>query len=410
MTLFTSRRTMLKALGVGGMTLAAGCLAASEPTTAATQVQSDDTAVGQLELLYEFARPTPQMTFPGELPENVAIDASGNKYVSIASLGHVWKFGPDNELEQPNAAEGVPPFAVFPVSGTFLVGTIGLEVDADGTVYVCFASDFDKLEEDPGESATNGIWTVKEGEAPELFAEITPLAAGALTFPNDLVLFDDSLLVTDSLSGVVWQVRKDEATVWSDSPLLAGGEDFGADGIQVSRDGATVYVTNIARGSIVAIPVNEDGTAGEASVFVDGLAGPDGLAMDVDGNLYVADNRGNQIVRVSPDANVEVLAQNDGQDDEDTDDDGEQEQNGDQDQDRDRDGDQDGEQDQDRDRDQDCVTEDGAPVLDSPADVTFGTTEGEETSVFIVNLAFSADPKPSLMKLDVGIQGFPATE
>ncbi|KTG17174.1 hypothetical protein AUR66_02735 [Haloferax profundi] len=393
---------MLKAVGAGGVALTAGCLASSDvPTAAATQADGSD--VGELDVLYEFARPTPQMTFPGELPENVAIDTDGNKYVSIASLGHIWKFGPDNELLQPNAVEGIPPFATFQVSGTFLVGTVGLEVDSDGTVYVCFASDFDKLEQDPGESATNGIWTVKEGEEPELYAAITPLAEGALTFPNDLTLFGDSLLVTDSLSGVVWQVRRDETSVWSDSSLLVGGEDLGADGIQVSKDGKTVYVTNIAAGTIVEIPVNEDGSAGEASVFVDGLVGPDGLAMDVDENLYVADNRGNRIVRVSPSGDVEVLAENDQEDDgveDDTDRDREQEQA------QDRGPDQDGEPDRDQDRDQDCDVDD-EPVLDNPADVTFGTTADEETSVFIVNLAFSDDPKPSFMKLDVGVAGLP---
>lgn len=421
---------MLKATGAGGLALAAGCLTASVPPTAAAQSdeqaddEADDTSAEALELLYEFARPTPQLTFPGELPENVAIDPEGNKYVSIASLGHVWKFSADNELEQPNAAEGVPPFATFDVSGTFLVGTVGLEVDSEGTVYVCFASDLDKLEEDPGESATNGIWTVREGEEPELFAEITPLEEGALTFPNDLTFFGDSLLVTDSFGGLVWRVRKDETEVWAQSPLLFGGEDFGADGIQVSKDGSTVYVTNIAEGTIVEIPVTADGSAGEPSVFVDGLVGPDGLAMDVDGNLYVADNRGNRILRVSPDGVVDVLAENvpddDGQfddgDDQEYEPDREQEHDRDQDhepdRDRDRDPDSDHDQDRDRDqdwdrdRDQDCVVDDD-PVLDNPADVTFGTTGDETQALFIVNLALSETPRPSLMKLDVGVPGLP---
>lgn len=335
---------MLKALGVGGAMLAAGVPIASAKS---------HREVGDLELLYEFERPNPGTGFPGVLPENVAIDKRGNKYVSIASLGQIWKFSPGNELVE-------APFTEFQISGDFLVGTIGLEVTPKGTIYVCFASDLATSQAD-----TNGVWVIEPGEDPELFAEISS-GTPAPTFPNDLILFGDSLLVTDSFLGVVWQVRKNETTVWCDSPLLAPpAGDFGADGIQLSKDRKTVYVTNIATGTIVAIPVEKDGSAGEAYVFVDGLAGADGLAMDVKGYLYAADNRGNRIVRISPGGSVETLASNP------------------------------------------VNGINNVPLLDAPADVTFGTTGGEQTAVFIPNLAFSDDPKPSFMKLDVGVPGYP---
>jgi sugar lactone lactonase YvrE len=343
MTIDMSRRTVLKALGVSGVALAGGTTTVSARRT-----------VGELELLYEFAPPNPDENFPGELPENVAIDKQGNKYVSVSPLGQIWQFTPDNTLVE-------EPYAVFDVSGTFLVGTVGVEVDPQGTLYVCFASDLDPPEKQD-QSSTNGVWRVEDGSDPELYAELSTGDGGPPTFPNDLIRFRDSLLVTDSFLGAVWRVREGEAEVWAQSELLSGGEDFGADGIQLSKDKQTVYVTNIAEGTIVKLPVTADGSAGEPELFVDGLTGPDGLAMDTRGNLYVADNRGNEIVRVSPDGTLETLASND----------------------------------------------DGSgPRLDNPADVTFGTAGGEQKSLFIVNLALSETPMPSLMKLDVGVPGLP---
>jgi sugar lactone lactonase YvrE len=335
---------MLKALGAGGMMLAGGASMAS--------AKSHKT-VGKLDILYEFEPYQGPPTEPpfGELPENVAVDKRGNKYVSVPSQGQIWKFSPDNEPVD-------PPFVQFDTGDTFLVGPTGLEVDPQGTLYVCFASDFSSNGAD-----TNGVWTVDEDGTKTPFAEIS---TGTLTFPNDIALFGDSLLVTDSFTGVVWQVREGTKSVWADDPLLkpavspppgpGAPGSFGANGIALSKDKETVYVSNNATGKIIAIPVNNDGTAGTPTEYFSGVVAPDGLALDTRGNLYVADNVANQIVRISPDQTAVPLVS-------------------------------------------------GSP-LDFPADVTFGTSGGEQKSVFIVNLAFSA-AYPTFMKLDVGVPGLP---
>jgi sugar lactone lactonase YvrE len=305
------------------------------------------------EVLYEFDRANPAENYWGQLPENVTVDEAGNKYVSVSSQGQLWKFSPDNELPE-NPAEN--PYAQFSVSGAFLVGTVGVEADAEGSVYTCFASDLDDI----GGSDTNGVWRVDAGGDRELVAELPPDDYEGLTFPNDLVVYDDFLLVTDSFRGVVYRVWFDgEAEVWGGGPLLAPteGGSIGADGIAVGRDG-TVYVTNLDRGYVVEIPVGDDGTAGTPALFVDDdlLVGSDGIAFDVENNLYVAVNGQNAIRRVSPDGDIETLATG---------------------------GD-----------------------LDSPAGVAFGTTSGQRETLFVTNLALpSSGPGPSFMKLDVGVPG-----
>jgi sugar lactone lactonase YvrE len=101
--------------------------------------------------------------------------------------------------------------------------------------------------------------------------------------------------------------------VWSDSPLLRGRSDpdpfnvFGANGIVVLR--GKVYVAITDAGVLVEIPIKPDGSAGEAQDWVqdDSLAGADGLAADVFGNIYVACNFLNTVVRVSPDKRLRTV-------------------------------------------------------------------------------------------------------
>jgi sugar lactone lactonase YvrE len=359
MTRHIPRRTVLKAIGTGAVAFAGGT------TTAAAK---SNRTVGDLDVLYEFTPFEGSPTAPpfGELPENVAIDRRGYKYVSVPSQAQIWTFSPDNELVE-------KPFVQFTATQEFLVGPAGLEVTPDRTLYSTFLSDFSS----DSNAETNGVYAIGEEGEYDLVAPISNGIPNFPSFPNDITLFGKSLLVTDSTDGVVWEVRDGEATVWAGElwdgtssfptgPLapVAPGE-FGPNGIQFSKDGKTLYVANTSKGTVVRIPVHGDGTAGDPAVFATGLGGPDGLAMDTDGSLYVADNGAGRIVRVSPDGQWETIAS-------------------------------------------DATVESETPIFNQPADVTFGTTGGEQKSVFIVNLALNTPlPPPTLMKLDVGVPGLP---
>lgn len=281
----------------------------------------------------------------GELPENIAIDKRGKKYVSFPPLGQIRTYA-SNSLAESTIAN------LDPGSGE---GFIGLEIHPNGTLYSCFVS-FNT----PG-SDTHGIWHIPSGGNAEVFA-----ALDASTFPNDILLFGDSLLVTDTIGGAVLKVQNGTSEVWVSDSLLEGtgaigfGIPLGANGIAAGRDG-TVYVANTELGQIVQIPVNPDGSAGTPEIFVaDGrLFAVDGLAIDNRDNLYAAVIGQDTILRVSPDGDIDTLAT--GPDDE----------------------------------------------LDGPSDVTFGTSRGNQKSVFITNFALLSQDDPSLMKLEVGIPGRP---
>lgn len=367
---YVSRRTALKTIGLSGLAVGGvSAVAAQSDEDEEEDGQEDENGEGENgddeeqsskpEVLYEFDGPDAESGFPGQLPENVAVDLFGNKYVSLPSIGQVWQFSPDNEPPEDPAEN---PYATFETGGTFLVGPTGVEVDLDGTLFVCFASDLDQS----GAADTNGVWRVSPDGARSLYAELPGDGFAGPTFPNDLVPYGDGLLVTDSFRGVVYHATPDgEATVWASGPLLepAGPGGFGANGIAVGLD-RTVYVANLDEGRLVEIPVDSDGAAGTPTTFVvdDALVGADGLAVDVRGDLYAAVNQQNAVRRVTPDGTVETVTANE---------------------------------------------EDGFSRFDFPADVTFGTSGGEQTALFVPNLAFSDVPDPTLMKLDVGVPGLP---
>jgi hypothetical protein len=169
-----------------------------------------------------------------------------------------------------------------------------------------------------------GVYRATAAGAPaQLFASHPEMA-----FPNGIA-FDDAgiMYVTDSAAGAVFRVTtKGETTRWLMDPLLAGGKDFcgegkgvgvpfdiGANGIVV--DGDTIYVSNTDRGQIVKIPVQADGSAGTASLLVasscEALGGADGMALAPDGDLIVAVNHQNKLVRVDRAGNVAPLVAGD---------------------------------------------------------------------------------------------------
>jgi sugar lactone lactonase YvrE len=72
-----------------------------------------------------------------------------------------------------------------------------------------------------------------------------------------------------------------------------------------------LYVANTGDSTVLRVPVNEDGSAGQIEVFAAGatlgpeaLHGADGIMFDVKGNLYVCANQANEIQVLSPDGEL----------------------------------------------------------------------------------------------------------
>jgi len=130
---------------------------------------------------------------------------------------------------------------------------------------------------------------------------MTPTIAGAglnaLTFDKH-----GNVYVSDSFNGIIWKTGPNGGTptIWSNSPLLGPGTGltppFGANGVEFNNAGTVMYVANTAFHQIIQIPVNPNGTAGTAAIFITGINAPDGIAIDKHDNLWVCANQEDDII------------------------------------------------------------------------------------------------------------------
>jgi sugar lactone lactonase YvrE len=285
-----------------------------------------------------------------EAPESVQFDRHGNAYVSLALTGEIRKIAPGG-TQTTLAFLPIRP-DVQPCGNSFglpIMGSIAL--DHQGNVYASVNS---------CNPAQLGVWKVTPAGQTSLVAGLPQGAA-----PNGLAYHDGWLYVADTLLGQVWRIHSDGTgapEVWSNDSLLT--PLFlplipGPNGLQVFR--GEVYVAVSDRAHVVAIPIEEDGSAGAARVHASGV-GLDDFAFDVHGNLYGTTDPFNTLVRVSPDGTQTVL----------------------------------------------LTAADG---LDGPTSATFGVGRNSK-SLYVTNAAFPVFPgptprRPSLMRLEIGVPGQP---
>ena len=80
-------------------------------------------------------------------------------------------------------------------------------------------------------------------------------------------------------------------------------------GLALSADERFLFVAQSHTDDVLQVEIREDGSAGDQEIYATGLARvPDGLAFDVDGNLYVSCYASDNIYRVLPQRKVELLA------------------------------------------------------------------------------------------------------
>lgn len=230
----------------------------------------------------------------GEIAEGVAVNSMGDLYTGISAQGRMLMVpGGMGEPQEFALLEGLQ-------EGDFGIG--GHAVDASDDVYTTAIS---------ANPEVNGVWRFDAATGDGTHVDGTE----GMIMPNAIDFDDDgTMYVSDTMMGAVWSAPVGApAQPWVVDPLLMGTNasplpfPIGANGVDVV-DG-TVYVAVSEKASVVAIPINEDGTPGEPSVFLElGDVMPDGIAFDTNGDLYVADPPAHTLWKVSPDGSIEVVA------------------------------------------------------------------------------------------------------
>jgi sugar lactone lactonase YvrE len=289
-----------------------------------------------------------------ELPEGIAIDKEGNIYVSLGpplfaggGFGEIWKISPNGEKTTLAQFDGGPPAA-------------GLAVDASGSLYYAYPS---------GKEETQGVYRLTaDGDSERLPGTEAIILANGIAFDNDANLY-----VSDSIMGTIWRIPPGEsAELWFQHEWLAGCEEspIGANGVALWEE--DLYAASTTKGLLVSIPILNDGSAGEPKIAAgtdecdeefDDLDAMDGIALDVDGNIYALLVMQNKLVKINPaDGSVTPL-----------------------------------------------LTEENG--LHNPASITFGIGDDKQ-SILFTNYAVlppepPASPGPAVLSVNVGVPGLP---
>ncbi len=239
----------------------------------------------------------PNLASTCPLPEGIAADPRGNIYASSfssTSVANICVVSPAGNLVDVIPIEAGPG-GVAGLLGMLFVPSRGLYVlDAANTV----APNGRVLLVNP---ATHAVKTIATGFA----------------VPNALARDNHGMLyVSDSFTGEIRKIAPDGSsnTLWIQSDLLLphGVPPFGANGLAFDRNQRYLYVANTADDKILRVRVQPDGSAGPIETFADGQAintaqntthaldGADGIAFDVQGNLYVCANQANEVQVLSP--------------------------------------------------------------------------------------------------------------
>lgn len=213
-------------------------------------------------------------------PESVAIHADGSVWCG-GEFGQIYRIAPDGSAIEEVAS-----------TGGFC---LGLAFDADWNLFACDLKHAAVMRLD---ARTGTVGRFAEGAAGRRFR-----------IPN-FPAFDPvgRLYVSDSNGfkepgpGIYRFEPDGSGTLWYGREI-----DF-ANGIAFSPDGAFLYVAETFSSSIFRIPIEDDGSPGEREnvLHLPGVL-PDGLAFDVEGNLYVGCYEPSQILRVAADG-AECLA------------------------------------------------------------------------------------------------------
>jgi sugar lactone lactonase YvrE len=235
-----------------------------------------------------------------ETPENIAIDHANNKYVSLALTGEIRRIAADGaQSTYAMLPLGAPPMTFC---GSFFAGLTGITFDEHDNLYANLASC------DP---SSRGVWKIPHNGAP---ARIAALSMQSL--PNGIAHHRDSLYVADSVVGAIWRVPDagGAAELWASGPELAQTPNGlpGPNGLKLFE--GEVYVSNPSQGTIVAVRVRPDGSAGAVRTHASGIFCDD-FAFDVRGNLYCGTDPFDTVVRIAPDGTIDpILSVGDGLD------------------------------------------------------------------------------------------------
>jgi trimeric autotransporter adhesin len=265
--------------------------------------------------------PAPALSVPLGLLQGIAVDAHGNVYVADLSNNVVIQFFPGGQMTVV-AGNGIQGFSGDggPATSASLNQPAGVAVDAAGNLYI---ADFNNnrirkvsLSSGPGAGT---ITTIAGNGVKTFYGDHGPATSASLSGPTGVALDSaGNLYIADTYNERVREVSVSGGTITTIAGN--GGTGFSGDGAATSESlyfpaavavdsNGNVYIADAGNNRIREVSSGTMNTvAGDAAVGFSGdgvaatstsLNGPQGVAVDSAGNFYIADIFNNRIRKVS---------------------------------------------------------------------------------------------------------------
>jgi sugar lactone lactonase YvrE len=256
-----------------------------------------------------------QASFNG--PSGIAVDASGNVYVADYHNNLIRKITSAGVVST-LAGTVINPADTTAAAPSVFLGPSGVAVDASGNVYVADSGDNQIKMVNPSGTVTTLAGSGNTGSADG------PGAAATFYNPTGLAIdASNNVYVADFLNSRIRKVAPSGTvtTLTGDTTGYADGADTAAlfffpNSLTVDAAG-NIYVTDEGNNRIRMISpqgtvstIAGSGAAGSLNGAGTSASfnGPDGITVDANGNLYVADAYNNLIRKISPTGDVTTLA------------------------------------------------------------------------------------------------------
>lgn len=222
-------------------------------------------------------------------PEGITTDAKGNFYVVTwdyerqGQLGHLIVFSPEGKFQRRVEIAG----------STSLLGDISFQPETGNLLVVDFGGS--KVLKVDSITGASSVFIDIPGEKP-----FSNAPRSAWTAPNGMI-FDKkgNIFLADSFQGTIWKTGPTGGTAkpWLTTELLIshGIPRLGANGLAFNRAETALFVGNTGDRTIIRVPVG-NGTAGQPEVWVNSIAGPDGMFVDEEDRLWVVENQADEVI------------------------------------------------------------------------------------------------------------------
>jgi len=253
-------------------------------------------------------------------PTSLAFDSAGNAYIGDYTNYRIRKVSPSGVISTVAGGGGTPYPNQDGIAATnaAIAPPLGVVVDHEGTMYFSEAARVRKLGSDGviQTAAGNGVRGYSGDGGPAQSAQVN--------FPYGLV-FDGAgnLYISDSSNNVIRKVTPAGIISTLATPQMANPAGLAMDAagnLYIAVQGSPYSVPNnvnrILRvspsGTVATVAGNgTGGFSGDGGPATSAeLNGPSGVAVDAQGNLYIADTLNNRVRKVTPDGTITTVAGN----------------------------------------------------------------------------------------------------